>query len=460
MTFGNVFESYAKQTPICVMTRAALENIFSSDRLDSIFEEHSQRQHTNELLFSSIADMMAAVVCRIYPSVNAAYKSRTKELGVSVNAVYDKLQGIEPQVSRQVVRETADHAKSIIEKTKGALSRPLAGYRVKIVDGNHFRRTDRRIGELRGANVAPLPGKALAILDPQLRLVIDVIPCEDGHANERKLFGALSETIQQQDVWIGDRNFCTTNFLFSFFSKHAYFVIRQHGRALNWELKGRRTKKGATETGIVYEQAMQILDNEDNCRVIRRVTVKLHEPTRDGETEIHILTNLPKKVGSLRIAQLYSDRWTIETAFQELAENLDGEINTLGYPKAALFAFSLALVAYNILSVVRAAMRATHGADETENMSTYYMADEIAGTYRGMMVVLPSRFWTKQFANLTASRMAKALLHIAKNTSPNDYRKNKWSPKKKKKKQGKLTRRKHVSTAQILEKRKTKARAA
>ena len=32
-------------------------------------------------------------------------------------------------------------------------------------------------------------------------------------------------------------------------------------------------------------------------------------------------------------------------------------INTLGYPKAALFGFCLALVAYNMLAVVMAALR-------------------------------------------------------------------------------------------------------
>ncbi|MBV8432340.1 MAG: IS4 family transposase, partial [Solirubrobacterales bacterium] len=41
---------------------------------------------------------------------------------------------------------------------------------------------------------------------------------------------------------------------------------------------------------------------------------------------------------------------------------LDGEINTLGYPKAALFAFCVALVSYNVLSTVKAALRAVHGA--------------------------------------------------------------------------------------------------
>ena len=88
----------------------------------------------------------------------------------------------------------------------------------------------------------------------------------------------------------------------------------------------------------------------------------LDKPTRDGDGEIHILTNLPKKAARAKtVADLYRKRWTIETAFQELEATLDGEINTLGYPKAALFAFCVALVSYNLMSVIKAALRAVHG---------------------------------------------------------------------------------------------------
>ena len=84
----------------------------------------------------------------------------------------------------------------------------------------------------------------------------------------------------------------------------------------------------------------------------------LDKPTRDGDGEIHILTNLPKKVARAKtVADLYRKRWTIETAFQELEATLNGEINTLGYPKAALFAFCVALVSYNLMSVIKAALR-------------------------------------------------------------------------------------------------------
>ena len=66
------------------------------------------------------------------------------------------------------------------------------------------------------------------------------------------------------------------------------------------------------------------------------------------------------------------------------------ELNTLGYPEAALFGFCLAIVMYNVLSVVQAALRATHpevatpstgrgAAKKKAAFSFYYLADEISG---------------------------------------------------------------------------------
>jgi hypothetical protein len=291
----------------------------------------------------------------------------------------------------------------------------------------------------------------LVVFDPALRLVTDVIPCEDGHAQERSLLPELAKTIEQGDVWFADRNFCTNDFLFAFFAAKSHFVIRQHAATLNWELVGRRKKIGTIETGVVYEQSMRIVDREGNERQIRRVTVKLYEPTRDGDEEIHVLTNLPRSVNARKIAALYRKRWNIESAFQEMAEHLRGEINTLGYPKAALFGFCLALVSYNIFSVTKAAVSAAHGQEEAQALSTYYVADEIAATYRGMMIVIPATYWTKQFAQRTPAQMARTLVEVATGIDLKRYRKNPWTPKQRVNRKGKLTRRKHVSTARVLQ---------
>jgi len=204
-------------------------------------------------------------------------------------------------------------------------------------------------------------------------LVSGVIPCEDGHAQERSLLPQLTETIEQGDVWFADRNFCATRFLFTFFAARSHFVIRQHATTLHGELEGRRKKAGRIETGMVYEQTMRIADEDGQVPPIRRITVKLDEPTRDGDTEMHVLTNLPSKVSARQVASLDQQRWKIETAFQELAENLQGEINTLGYPKAALFGFCLAWVSYHLLSIMKAAVSAAHGEEEAAKLSTYLL---------------------------------------------------------------------------------------
>ena len=450
MVLMDAFDRFAKKTPVSVMVRATIENVLSAERLDALFDQHAEQQYTGELMFSTVAEIMGEVVCQIHPSVNAAYVDRRKEIGVTIKSVYDKLKGIETHVSRALVRDTASRMQAIIAQTGGVADPLLPGYRTKIVDGNHLHRTDRRIGELRKLNAAPLPGKALVVFDPQYRLVLDVLPCEDGHAQERTLLPELLETAEPKDLWIADRNFCTIAYLSGLDACRAKFVIRQHGN-MPFTLKGRRKRIGETETGVVYEQTMEVADGDGNIRVYRRITVVLNKPTRDGDSEIHVVTNLPKRVGAVHIAELYRDRWQIETAFQEVAENLEGEIQTLGYPKAALFGFCMALVTYNLWSVVRAAVHAVHGEAAAERLSSYYVAHEVASTHVGMSVILEGEFWHDRYGQLTPAQMANELKRLASQMRLSKYAKGKWTPKKKPKQPMNKTNRGHVSTARVLE---------
>lgn len=143
----------------------------------------------------------------------------------------------------------------------------------------------------------------------------------------------------------------------------------------------------------VFERFVQPMwrgDGDGGTLTVRRTTVESDTPTRDDETEVHILTNLPAEVAdALVIAELYRCRWTVEAAFGELAMCLNGEIGTLGYPKAAMFAFRVALVSYNLISVVRAALRSAHGEDAVEELAFYYLADEVTGTHQGMSIAIP-----------------------------------------------------------------------
>jgi hypothetical protein len=51
------------------------------------------------------------------------------------------------------------------------------------------------------------------VYEPALGLVIDVFPCEDGHAQERALLVEGLPTIRAGELWLHDRNFCTREFL-------------------------------------------------------------------------------------------------------------------------------------------------------------------------------------------------------------------------------------------------------
>ncbi len=462
MVFDEIFDAYIEESAVSVMFRGTLENVFSSDGLDAIFREHAVKQTCGELAFSTCAELLSLVTTRIRPSVHASYRKNFKDIGVSVKSVYNKLNGIELAVSEALVRETAADLKVIVEEMKATLPGPLPDYEVRIVDGNHLGGTHHRIKELRPLGDAPLPGHTVAVLNPHVELIEHLIACEDGHANQKPLYVQLLDDVLRRQVWIADRDYSTLEFLFGIKRKKAYFIIRQHG-SLKGKLKGKRRRVGETDSGIVYEQQIQLTNEDGEEFTMRRITLVLHMPTRDGDQEIHLLTNLPQRVDACRIATAYQSRWTIETAFAKLTQDLKCELNTLGYPKAALFSFCVAVVMYNALSTVLAALRATHPKVATSAsrrtgkdriFSFYYLADEISGVWRGMAIAIPSEHWTVAFANLTPKQMAKRLLWLARHVDVNEFLTNPYGPKKRKPKPKNTTRGRHVSTYQILKKRK------
>lgn len=101
MLFKDLFDRFASESPICVMVRGLMERALTPQRLDALFEKTAERQYTRELLFSTTVDVMALVVCRVQPSVHAAYQAKKVEVGVSVHALYDKLECLEPGFPRR-----------------------------------------------------------------------------------------------------------------------------------------------------------------------------------------------------------------------------------------------------------------------------------------------------------------------------------------------------------------------
>ena len=260
-------------------------------------------------------------------------------------------------------------------------------------------------------------------------------------------------TVQAREVWIEDRNFCTAAFLAGVAQRQAYFVVRRHAN-LTVEPEGDYAPELATETGWVSERRVRICRDGGTVREARQVRVRWRQPTADGDREIEILTNLPARVASATdVAQLYRGRWRIEGAFLELTVALKCEVNTLGYPKAALFAFCVALVAYNVLAVQKAALRAVHGEEKVaEEVSGYYIALEWSAVYAGMMIALPAEQW-ERVGGLSAGVMASYLREWARRVRMASIKKSRRRPTKQKTQPIKDAS-PHLSTARLLEEAK------
>jgi IS4 transposase len=450
---GKVFERFVEKSPLSVMVRASLERVLGADRLDLWYERTAQKQYTRELLFSSVYDLMNQVVFCIQPSVRAAYQAQKDDVGTSLVSVYNKLNGLETHTAAELVRYSAREFAPLIAEMDGERAPWLEGYRVKIVDGNCLEASEHRIKELRGAEGRALPGKSLVVYEPTVGLVSDVLPCEDGHAQERSMFGALVQTVESGDLWIEDRNFCTREFLCAIDNRGAFFVTREH-QGLPFEILSPLCSCGRTPTGQLAQQRVCVVDTQGNKHIFRRLRIKLNEATRDGATLLYILTNLPQQMSAQRAAELYRKRWTLETAFKHLEAYFHSEINTLGYPKAALFGFCLALVAYNLLAVVLAALRSVHGEETVdEEVSLYYIANEISMTYYGMMIAIPEREWDVFYAMRTAD-LATILMELARGVRLQAFRKSPRRPQKPRSQDKKPARQGHVSTAKLLRNRK------
>lgn len=453
MALEAVMERFKERSPLTVMARLLMQQALSREWLEEVFEQNRDKQYTRELLFSTVVDLMVMVALGFKNSLHEAAQA-IAELGVSLTALYDKVNRTEPEVVRALVRGSAERLSPVVKPMKERRAAWVAGYRVRVLDGNHLAASEKRLKPLRGFRGAALPGQSLVVYAPELDMVVDVVPAEDAHAQERALMGPVLEQVRPGELWLADRNFSTTSILFAIHDKKAAFVIREHGVSPNPTRLEPLREVGRVETGLVYEQAVRIEDRTGRQLTLRRIELHLDEPTRNGERVIRLLTDVPpERMGAQEVARLYRRRWSIESMFGRLESVLQSEVKGLGYPRAALFAFGVSALAYNVLAVLQAAVEAEHRLEEDSKVqvSSYYIAGEVKSNYGGMMIALPEATW-EEHEGQSALELSQTLLRLAAKVRLSTLRKHPRKVKKKTKKgyvPGKVARR-HVSTARVL----------
>jgi hypothetical protein len=110
----------------------------------------------------------------------------------------------------------------------------------------------------------------------------------------------------------------------------------------------------------------------------------------------------------------------------------------------------LALVALNVYAVVMAALRAAH-PDKAINdeISDYYIAEEISATYTGMVMIIDDQEWTV-FRKGSPQEVSQLLIDLALKMELWRFKKNQRGPKKPAKPKNQFVGKPHVSTARLL----------
>ncbi len=443
-------ERFVLEHPLAVMTRGIVDVLFDQ-RLDDIFQEQRGRQYEDTIKFSVVARSMAEIALGTIKNRNQAYHKFQEELQVTKEAYYGKVNRTEPAISEGVVTYSAEQAGELMKRLRFRKRKVLPGYRCFSLDGNHLQKTEKRLPETRGLCAAPLPGTTVARFDHQTQLFDRAYLLEDAHAQESSVLDRALVDLRPRDLIIADRHFCIVAFMLKLAGQLGFFLIRQHGR-LQGKLLGKRRLIGRTSTGLAYEQRMEI-EADGQTLVLRRITVCLDEPTRNGDQELHLLCNVPvEDADGCELADLYRQRWEIENAFYLLTMTLNCEMASNCHPRCALLLFCMAMASYNCRQVLLAALMAEHDATDVQEMSQYQLAVDVVRPMDGMLTAIDEREWRRLVPN-TSSDLAPFLRRVSRHVDVKSYRKSKRGPKKTPPTRKRCRAGTHVSTAKLLKTR-------
>ena len=455
LTHNQRLEAAIEASPVSTLALGVLAWLFPPGSFNGLFGEYAPNQWDRKLTIGAITWLMLEVVTGSRRSVHAAYqadiRSAAPTLQASYQALYQKYGRLETNYSTAVVRASAQ--RSVMLLTAAMVMRPeifgWEAYRIRIIDGTDLGGTEHRLGVLRTIRSAGLPGRFVVCYEPAVGLVTDVVASEDAYTSERVMVSEMIDRGRPNDLYVCDRFYCTADILFRLCGARSFFVIRHFDR-IRFHVVKDLGEKGRVPTGSVAEQVIDVENAATGDRQrMRLITLTLDTPTRDGDREIRLLTNL-KRVSALRICELYRSRWTIEGHFSFLKNELDGEVASLGHPRAAIFAMCMAMVAGNALAVVKRALVKTHGDELCNRLSGYYLADELEKNTRAVDQLVGEAGWS-ELASQPATTFWTWCMEVASQINVRAFEKTKKrGPKKPPPKRLSGTGKPHCSTHRLL----------
>lgn len=413
-----------------LMARLVLQCALDAEWAGDSFEpvEAGDSLQMRESLLSMTVETMSIIAARMRHSMDTAAKA-LPELPASITALHDRISRTRSGWGRTLVQDSAQRLLPLVQPLLHDRQPTVSGYRLRILDGSRLPASERcspgPSGCLHGITMpggerdTESPAQSLVVYDPDLAMIVDLVPCE----HDRSVMGALLDSVHPGELWIVDRHFSTRAILAGWPRRGGAFIVQEHGCSPVWQELDSRLEKERIELGLVYEQSVGMTDELGSSFVFRRIELHLDHPAMDGETVIRVLTNVPAShLSAQEVLRLYCRRWS-ETLPVPLEPAFYSGMLSSGTPRAALLACGVAALAYNGLSAMVRAVSNRQELNERETKRLpLYIATGVRETYAGMMIAVPSEFW-QHYDHLVPSQFGRILKNIAAHVDPRSRRK-------------------------------------
>ena len=345
--------------PLAEAVHTIWRHIADEEALAQVFERSRGRCYTKVISFPGLVQLIHDALTEHSGSGNQCFQkaSEAGSLVASTRAAYGKLGRIPTEVSVDLFATMTDRLLDLFPTSiKNELPKSLAQMRVLTVDGKTIKRIAKRLKPLRKIRCGLVGGKALVATDHLSGTAVGLMVDPDGDANDVRLLPNLlanvRDRLDESRLWLADRQFCDLIQLGRFSEQGDNYVVRYNAKAHFFRDESKSVYDGMDASGRAYTDECGWLGADSNCnqRYVRRITLQINE-----REHVAIVTELfgVRKFPAIDLLDLYAERWEIERVFQKVTEVFSLESLIGGTPQANLFQFSLCLLLYNQLQLVR-----------------------------------------------------------------------------------------------------------
>jgi hypothetical protein len=345
-----------RRSPLAAATLEMCDFVFDDALLDAIYQQHRGHCYEDVLTFPTLLGLVREALLRHDGSGHRMFVELERDDAEPVNEsnFYRKLARTPVAVSRALLCQGSARLSALLPADAATLPACFEGFAVIACDGKKIKNAAKRLKPTRGFSGKLLGAKALVALDLRRGLALAMSDSLDGETNDvplvPELMAQLRTQIAQPILSLWDRQFGDTGTLRKLTARAGDAYLVRLRRGLNFCVESQRESIDAQGHRVVDE--IGLLGTGKLALRVRRIT-----KVRGGDEEdVQLVTSLldVEAFPAQELLELYRRRWDIEEVFQQITETFALSHLIGCTPQAILLQFSLCLLLYNLMQVIKA----------------------------------------------------------------------------------------------------------